>query len=90
MNSSGAQIHLVSPSESGPPIAKPMKPAACARPAGVSGEPAHRCHRPSTGSATIVAPSTSRGRASGFGSVRISSTATTAVDDRQQPPPPSR
>ncbi len=79
MNNSGAQIHLVSPSESGPPMAKPMNPAACARPTGVSGEPAHRCHRPSAGSATIAAPSTSRGRASGFGSVRINSTATAAV-----------
>ena len=79
MNNSGAQIHAVSPSDSGPPIAKPMNPAACARPPGLSGEPAHRCHRPSTGSATIVAPRTSRGLASGFGSVRISSTATAAV-----------
>ena len=79
MNNSGAQIHLVNPSESGPPMAKPMNPAACARPAGVSGEPAHRCHRPSAGSAIIAAPSTSRGRASGFGSVRINSTATAAV-----------
>ena len=32
MNNSGAQIHGVNPSESGPPIAKPMNPAACARP----------------------------------------------------------
>ncbi len=79
MKSSGAQIHAVSPSESGPPMAKPMNPAACARPAGVSGEPAHKCHSPSAGSATIVAPSTSRGRASGFGSVRINSSATAAV-----------
>ncbi len=29
MTSSGAAIHAVSPSASGPPIAKPMKPAAC-------------------------------------------------------------
>ena len=79
MNSSGAQIHAVNPSESGPPMAKPMNPAACARPTGLSGEPAHRCHRPSTGSATIAAPRTSRGRASGLGSVRINSTAIAAV-----------
>ena len=35
MNSSGAAIHWVSPSDSGPPMAKPMKPAACWRPGGV-------------------------------------------------------
>lgn len=29
MNSSGAAIHSVNPSDSGPPIAKPMNPAAC-------------------------------------------------------------
>ena len=75
MNSSGAAIHWVSPSDSGPPIAKPMKPAACWRPAGVPGDPAHRCHRPSAGRATIAAPRISRGRASGSGSVRISTTA---------------
>ncbi len=34
MNSNGAQIHAVSPSESGPPIANPMNPAACAAPCG--------------------------------------------------------
>ncbi len=28
MNSSGAAIHWVSPSDSGPPMAKPMNPAA--------------------------------------------------------------
>src|ERR1700692_3854231 len=28
MNNSGAQIHLVNPSESGPPMAKPTNPAA--------------------------------------------------------------
>ena len=75
MNSSGAAIHSVSPSESGPPIAKPTNPEACRRPAGSCGDPAHRCHRPSAGSAIIVAPRMSRGRASGSGSVRISTTA---------------
>ena len=76
MNNSGAAIHAVTPSDSGPPIAKPMKPAACCRPAGVSGEPAHRCHSPSAGSATIAEPSTSRGRDSGSGCVRVNVTAT--------------
>ena len=75
MNSSGAAIHWVSPSDSGPPMAKPMKPAACWRPGGVSGEPDHRCHRPSAGSVIIAAPRISRGRASGSGSVRIRTTA---------------
>ena len=84
MNSSGAQIHGVSPSESGPPMTKPTNPAACSRSAGVSGEPAHRCHRPSTGSAIIAAPRTSRGLASGFGSVRINSTRNAGGDQWQQ------
>ena len=79
MNSSGAAIHAVTPSDSGPPMAKPMKPAACWRPAGVCGEPAHRCHRPSAGSAIIAEPSTSRGRASGSGSVLINATATSTA-----------
>ena len=78
MNSSGAAIHAVSPSDSGPPSAKPMKPAACWRAAGSAGDPAHRCHSPSAGSAIIAAPRISRGRASGSGSVRISTTATAA------------
>ena len=56
-------------------MAKPMNPAACWRPGGVSGEPAHKCHRPSAGSVIIAAPRISRGRASGSGSVRISTTA---------------
>ena len=76
MNSSGAAIHAVTPSDSGPPIAKPMKPAACWRPTGVAGEPAHRCHRPSAGSAIITEPSTTRGRESGSGSDRINAAAT--------------
>ncbi len=75
MNNSGAAIHCVSPSDSGPPMAKPMNPAACCRPGGVSGEPDHRCHRPSAGRAIIAAPRISRGRASGLGSVRIRTTA---------------
>ena len=49
MNSSGAAIHSVSPSDSGPPMAKPRNPAACWRPGGSVGEPAHRCHSPSGG-----------------------------------------
>ena len=44
----------------------------------VSGEPAHRCHSPSAGSVIIAAPRISRGRASGSGSVRISTTAIAA------------
>ena len=65
MNSSGAAIHAVRPSESGPPIAKPMNPAACWRAAGSCGDPAHRCHSPSAGSTIIAAPRISRGRARG-------------------------
>ena len=75
MINSGVAIHGVSPSESGPPIAKPTKPATRCRSAGSCGAPDHRCQRPSTGSAIIAVPRTSRGRASGWGSVRISSTA---------------
>ena len=84
MNSSGVAIQAVSPSESGPPMAKPMKPAACWRPAGSCGEPDHRCHSPSAGSAIIAAPRISRGRASGSGSVRIRTTAIAASEERQQ------
>ena len=73
-NSSGAAIHAVSPSDSGPPIAKPKKPAACWRATGSCGDPDHRCHRPSAGSTIIAAPRISRGRDSGCGSVRISTT----------------
>ena len=75
MNSRGAAIHAVSPSDSGPPIAKPVKPAALRRAMGSTGEPAHRCQRPRAGSAIMVAPRISRGRDSGWGSVRIRRTA---------------
>ena len=76
---SGVAIHAVRPSESGPLIANPTNPPARWRPGGSAGDPDHRCHRPSTGRHTIAAPSTSRGRPSGCGSVRISSTATAAI-----------
>ncbi len=76
MANSGAAIHAVTPSDSGPPIANPMKPAACCRPAGACGDPAHRCHSPSAGSVIIAEPSTSRGRDSGSGSDRVNVTAT--------------
>ena len=66
MISSGVAIHGVSPSDSGPPMAKPTKPAACWRSAGSCGEPDHMCHSPSAGSAIIAAPRISRGRASGW------------------------
>ena len=75
MINSGVAIQGVSPSDSGPPITKPTNPATRCRSAGSVGAPDHRCHRPSTGSAIIVVPRTSRGRDSGFGSVRISRTA---------------
>lgn len=77
MTSSGVAIHTVSPSDSGPPIAKPMKPAACRRASGSWGPPDQMCHRPSTGNAIITEPRIRRGRASRSGSVRISTTATT-------------
>ena len=78
MNSNGAAIHALSPSDSGPPIAKPRKPAACCRAMGSCGDPANRCHSPSEGSTIIAAPRISRGLESGSGSVRISTTAATA------------
>ena len=65
-------------------MAKPRNPAACWRPAGSIGEPAHRCHSPRVGSVTIAAPRISRGRASGSGSVRISTTAIAGEHDRHQ------
>ena len=79
MNNNGAAIQAVSPSDSGPPMAKPMNPAARRRASGSSGEPDHRWRRPSTESAIRVAPRISLGRASGLGRVRISATATAAV-----------
>ena len=51
MNNSGAAIQGVSPSDSGPPMAKPMNPAARRRNSGASGEPDHRWRRPRTDSA---------------------------------------
>ena len=79
--SSGVAIQTVSPSDSGPPMANPMKPPARWRSAGPEGEPDHRCHRPRTGSATIAEPRTSRGRAWWWGSVRISTSATAAISN---------
>ncbi len=37
-------------------MAKPRNPAACWRPGGSVGEPAHRCHSPRVGSVIIAAP----------------------------------
>ena len=62
-------------------MAKPMNPAACWRPGGVSGEPAHKCDRPNAGSVIIAAPRMSRGLASGSGSDRIRTTAIAASAD---------
>ena len=84
MNNSGAAIHAVKPSDSGPPMAKPMNPAARRRNSGSSGDPDQRWHRPSTDRAINAAPRISRGRASGLGSVRINTTAITAATDGQQ------
>ena len=75
MMSSGVAIQTVSPSESGPPMTKPTKPAAPRRSPGSVGAPAQMCHRPRTGRPIMAAPRISRGRASGFGWVRISVTA---------------
>src|SRR6201996_6401414 len=79
MNSSGAAIQGVRPSDSGPPMAKPTNPAARRRASGSSGDPDHNWRRPRTDRAIRLAPRISRGRASGLGSVRISVTATAAV-----------
>ncbi|CKS58941.1 antibiotic biosynthesis monooxygenase domain-containing protein [Mycobacterium tuberculosis] len=79
MNNSGAAIQAVNPSESGPPIAKPMNPAARKRDSGASGEPAHRWHKPRNDKPIRLAPRISRGRESGLGDVRISTTATAAA-----------
>ncbi len=79
MNSSGAAIHGVSPSESGPPMAKPMKPAARRRISGSSGDPDHRWRSPRKDRAIRLDPRISRGRASGLGSVRISTIAAAAA-----------
>ena len=49
MTSSGAAIHAVSPSDSGPPMANPTKPAPCWRATGSSGAPDHRCQEPERG-----------------------------------------
>ncbi len=75
MISSGVAIQGVSPSDSGPPSAKPTNPAAWRRATGSCGAPAHRCQSPSAGRLIMAAPRISRGRASGFGSVRIRTTA---------------
>src|SRR5258705_6597198 len=56
MNSKGAAIHSVRPSDSGPPIAKPRNPAACCRARGSTGDPAHRCQSPRAGSVIIAEP----------------------------------
>ena len=79
MNSSGAAIQGVNPSDSGPPMAKPMNPAARRRSSGSSGEPDHRWRRPRSDRAIRLPPRISLGRASGLGWVRISTTATAAV-----------
>ena len=57
---------------------------------GCPGEPDHRCHSPSAGSVIIAAPRISRGRASGSGSVRISTTAIAISAMRQQQRRPTR
>ena len=79
MNKSGAAIHGVNPSDNGPPMAKPMNPAARRRDSGSSGEPDHRWRRPRTDSAIRLAPRINLGRASGLGWVRISTTAIAAL-----------
>ena len=89
--SSGVAIHALNPSASGPPMANPMNPPACWRAAGSVGAPDHRCQSPSTGRQISVVPSTSRGRVSGCGSVRIRTTATAAMSSgsRTTAPPTS-
>jgi hypothetical protein len=77
MNNSGAAIQAVNPSANGPPMAKPTNPAARRRNSGSPGEPDHRWRKPRTDSVIMLAPRISRGRASGLGCVRISTTATT-------------
>ncbi len=79
MNSSGAAIQGVNPSDSGPPMAKPMNPPARRRSSGSSGEPDHRWRRPRSDRAIRLPPRISLGRVSGLGWVRISTTATAAV-----------
>ncbi len=77
--SRGVAIQAVRPSESGPAMANPMNPPACRRATGSAGDPDHRCHRPNTGRQIIAVPSTSRGRASWCGSVRIRIIAAAAI-----------